>query len=120
MVFQRALRASLAKCPGALSPRSGTLRCQERCYFACRVSMYETRLLILCCTCASCPWLILENKGPHTGISWLPWDGVDAVPLITDATCAAGYLPPFFCASRLRSEGEVFIAEAAGPLPFAS
>jgi hypothetical protein len=41
-------------------------------------------------------------------------------PLITAATCGAGYFPPFFCARSVRSVGGVFIAGAAGPLPLAS
>jgi len=44
----------------------------HRAYFACRVSMYLTRLVTRCCTCASWPWLMLENSGPHAGMSWLP------------------------------------------------
>ena len=47
-------------------------------YFACSVSMYFTRFVTLCCTWASCPWLMVENSGPQTGISWLPWEGSEA------------------------------------------
>src|SRR5579864_2832498 len=89
-------------------------------YLAWMLSMYSTRFAIRCCTCASCPWLMLENSGPQTGISWLPWDAVIDCPRRTAATCDAGYFPPLFFARAVRSAGLVFIAEAAGPAPFAS
>jgi len=58
----------------------------ESSYLACTPSMYVTRLVILCWTCAACPWLMLENSGPQMGMSWLPWEGVMACPLSTAAT----------------------------------
>jgi len=44
----------------------------SKLYFACSVSTYVTRFVILCCTWDSCPWLMLEKRGPQTGMSWLP------------------------------------------------
>src|SRR5579871_2362981 len=103
-----------------LHPGSPWFHTRRLPYFACRVSIYVTRFATLCCTWLSCPWLMLENSGPQTGISWLPWDGVVACPRMMAATWAAGYFPPSFCARAVKSEGAVFIAEAAGPFPLAS
>src|SRR5579863_2695260 len=102
-------------------PRAGHRRAARRStpilrvYLACNVPTYPTRFAILCWTCPSFPWLRLVNSGPHTGISCVPWEGGEACPRRIDATCAEGYLPPFFCASMVRSGGGVFKAEAAGP-----
>lgn len=41
-------------------------------YFDWIPSTYATKFVILCCTWASCPWLMLENRGPQIGISASP------------------------------------------------
>ena len=92
----------------------------KQAYFACRDSTYWVRLVTRCCTSASCPLLIPQNNGPHTGISLDPCAGVDGPPRMVEVTFRAGYLPPLFLLSIVRSAGGVFNALAAGPPPLPS
>src|ERR1035441_976943 len=89
-------------------------------YFFCSDSMYLFRLAMRCWTSVSCPPLMLQNKLPQIGISLVPWAARTCSPPMIAATLIAGYLPPFFTASAVRSVGGTFNASAAGPLPLPS
>src|SRR5450759_406993 len=82
--------------------------------------MYWVRFAVRCCTSLSCPLLMLQNNAPHTGISLDPCAGRAVSPRMEDETFSAGYFPPLFLLSRVRSEAGVFNALAAGPPPLPS
>src|ERR1039458_7403991 len=82
--------------------------------------MYLVRFATRCCTSPSCPLLILQNNVPHTGISLDPCAGRSDSLRMEDETFSAGYFPPLFLPSRVRSVGGTFSALAAGPPPLPS
>src|SRR5450759_5119494 len=63
---------------------------------------------------------MLQNNAPHTGISLDPCAGRADSPRMEDETFSAGYFPPLFFLSRVRSVAGTFSALAAGPPPLPS
>src|SRR5208337_2023881 len=68
----------------------------------------------------SFPLLRVQNNAPHTGMSLDPCAGVADSPRMEAVTFNAGYFPPLFLLSRVRSVGGTFSALAAGPPPLPS
>src|SRR5215472_10557374 len=93
---------------------------RARAYLACSDSRCLFRLATRCRTSASLPPLMLQNSRPQMGISREPWEAITSSPRMIDETFSAGYFPPFFLASTVRSAGGTFRAPAAGPLPLPS
>ena len=93
---------------------------QDPQYFCCIDSRNWFRFAMRCCTSASCPWLMLRNSGPQTGMSLLPCAGVSASPRSTLETCIEGNSPLLLAANLVRSDGGTFNADAAGPVPLPS
>src|ERR1019366_9809742 len=60
------------------------------------------------------------NNDPQTGMSLDPCAGRADSPRMEDVTFSAGYFPPLFLLSRVRSVGGTFSALAAGPPPLPS
>jgi hypothetical protein len=56
-------------------------------YFAWIDSRYWFKFAMHCCTSLSCPWLIFQNRGPQTGISFVPWAGTSVVKRGNETPC---------------------------------
>src|SRR5215472_14047280 len=93
---------------------------RARAYLACSDSRCLFRLTTRSRTSALLPPLMLQNRLPQMGISREPWEAITSSPRMMDETFSAGYFPPFFLASTVRSAGGTFRAPAAGPLPLPS
>ena len=67
--------------------------------------MYSFKLVTRNCTSEACPSLMPQNRSPQTGISFAPRAARRRLPRIAVVTWSDGYLPPFFFASAVRSDG---------------